>query len=338
MRLKKGLILIVFALILGVIGCSSPGLVSEDKESKIINTKDKIIGVSVMNYENEYWNDFIAGITVYCNNMNYKVIHSSAMDDPTIQSENINDFIHKDVAGFIVAAINQSILEVPIEEAMAKDIKVVGHLHDLKNFDILYGPNEYEMGYKSGAYLGQLFVKEKNMTPKIVIFTYNELGTLLDRVQGIEAGLHAYVPKATILEKVDAYTYELGEEVAKDIANTYPELDGMAGINDNGLLGAYDYFKGIGYLKRNDFHIVGIGGDEPTLQAIMEGGAFAATVNIDPWLNGYNEAKYIIEAIEGKNYSNKIVYFSELDIVDFNNVSDVIYEKQYRKSLLVGDQ
>jgi len=310
---------------------SKPNQLNSKATSKKSRDSRKVIGVSVMNYVNEYWIDFINGIKAYCADAGIEVIPVDVKDNMENQKKSLEDFIANDVDGIIVAPISETAaLEQVIHKAMEQGIKIITH-HDLKEFNVFNGPNEYAIGITAGRCMGRL-LKEKGIEkPKLAMLNYPYLGTLFDREKGLEDGLREFVPEATIVSKNEGYTPELGEKAAKEIIKDYPFINGFVGINDNGLLGALKASDELGLSKRDDFMIVGIGGDNPALQMIKEGTPFKATVFIDPWQNGYNDAEIMHEMFEGKEYINKVIYFSSINIIDSSNVDELINEKERRK-------
>lgn len=294
----------------------------------------KVIGVSVMNDVNEYWNDLIDGVRAYCRAADYDVLPVQVNDSVNEQVRSLEDFISQGVDGIIVAAINETSLEPSIQKAMDKGIKVIAHLHDVKEFNVLYGPKEYEMGFMAGRYMGKLLKDQGIVSPKLAMLTYPGLATLLDREKGLEDGLREFVPEAVIVAKEPGHQPDMGKSAAAGIIRKHPEINGFVGINDNGLLGALSAARESGLSNRKDFFIVGIGGDRVTLDEIKSNTPFKATVNIDPWLNGYNEAKFMQDMFEGKDYRGKIVYFSPLSVIDRENVNEAVAEKERRRRLL----
>jgi len=291
----------------------------------------KVIGVSVMNYVNEYWIDFIDGIKAYCTDAGIEVVPVDAKDNVENQKKSIENFIKNGVDGIIIVPISETVaLEQVIHNAMEQGIKVLTH-HDIKEFHVSSGPNEYTIGVAAGRCMGRL-LKEKGIDkPKLAMLNYPDLGTMFDREKGLEDGLREYVPEAIIVAKCKGHTPELGEIAARGIIKNHPDINGFVGVNDNGLLGALNASVELGLSERDDFIIVGIGGDNSTLQMIKQDTPFKATVFIDPWQNGYNDAKIMHEMFEGKEYKNKIVYFSSISIIDSSNVDELISEKEGRK-------
>lgn len=307
--------------------------VSENKPANVKTTK-KVIGVSVMNYINEYWLDLIDGVKAYSKDAGYDVLPVQVNDSVDEQVKSINGFIDKGVDGIIVAAINETALEPSIQKAMSRGIKVIAHLHDLKEYNVIYGPKEYEMGFMAGRYMGKLLKDKGINSPKLAMLNYPDLGTLIDREKGLEDGLREFVPEAVIVAKEPGHKPDMGKNAAIKIIKDHPDINGFVGINDNGLMGALEASQELGFSEKKDFFIVGIGGDSIALDAIRSNTSFKATVNIDPWLNGYNEAKYMQDMFEGKDYLNKVVYFSPLSVIDITNVNEVIAEKERRRKLL----
>jgi ABC-type sugar transport system substrate-binding protein len=326
------IILLIFSILRG--SAVSPG--NAIVENKPVDNKPakKIIGVSVMNYVNEYWIDLIDGVRAYSKDAGYEVMPVQVNDNVDEQVRSIDDFIAKGVDGIIVAAINETALEPSIQKAMNSGIKVIAHLHDLKEFNVIYGPKEYEMGFVAGRYMGKLLKDNGIDAPKLAMLNYPDLGTLIDREKGLEDGLREFVPEAVIVAKELGHKPDLGKSAAIKIIKNHSDINGFIGINDNGLMGALEASQESGLSKRKDFFIVGIGGDSIALDAIKKNTAFKATVNTDPWLNGYNETKYMQDMFEGKDYLNKAVYFSPLSIIDLTNVDQVISEKERRRKLL----
>ncbi len=334
-------LLIIFVIFIGIFlwGTNRPDDVSSQEKNSdyykgnaAYNKKIKI-GVSVMNYVNEYWQDLIDGVKAYSKDAGYEVIPIQANDSANDQAKSLNDFIDQGVDGIIVAPINETVLEPVVKRAMDKGIKVIAHIHDLNNFNVQYGPKEYEMGFIAGRYMGKLLKDAGVDVPLLAMLNYPDLATLIDREKGLEDGLREFVPETIIIDKRPGYKADMGKAAAEAILRKYPKINGFVGINDNGLLGALEASKELGLNNRKDFFIVGIGGDTPALEAIKEGSPFKATVNLDPWLNGYNEAKYMKEMIGGKKYINKVIYFSPLSIIDSFNVDSVLTEKERRRKL-----
>lgn len=342
---KKLIKIIGIALLVFILSATTYSLLNKaSKKPKLnisVRTKTpinknsrKVIGVCVMNYVNDYWNDLVDGVKAYAKEADFDVIAVQVNDSVDEQVHSINDFIKKDVDGIIVAAINETLLEPEIEKAMNKGIKVIAHLHDLKEFNVLYGAKEYEMGFTAGRYMGKL-LKDKGVTnPRLAMLTYPNLETLIDREKGMEDGLREFVPETIIIAKEQGDKPSSGKTSALKIIKQNPNINGFMGINDNGLMGALAASKEMGIASRDDFFIVGIGGDKETLNLIESETAFKATVNTDPWLNGYNEAKIMEEMFNGKNYSQKRVFFSPMIVIDKTNVSELISEKERRRKLL----
>jgi ABC-type sugar transport system substrate-binding protein len=300
---------------------------------KTTKNSKKVIGISVMNYINEYWLDLVDGVKVYSADQGYEVDAVQVNDSVDEQVKSINNFVDKGVDGIIVATINEKALEPSIKKAMNSGIKIIAHLHDLKDFNVLYGPKEYEMGFIAGRYMGKLLKDKSIENPKLAMLTQPEIANQIDRQKGIEDGLREFVPEAVIVAKEAGSTPDMGKSAATKIITKNPNLNGFVGINDNGLLGALEVSREMGLSKRSDFLIVGIGGDSAALNVIKDDTSFKATVNIDPWLNGYNEANLMKEMFDGNHMIGKVIYFSPLTIVDKSNVNDVIFERSKRGKL-----
>lgn len=294
--------------------------------------KKKVIGISVMNYINEYWIDFINGAKACSKDADYEVISVDEHDSADAQVQTLKKFINQGVDGIVVAPINETALEPVIHSAIQKGIKIITH-HDLKEFNVFCGPNEYDIGFMAGRHMGKLLKEAGIEAPKLAMLVYPELGTLIDREKGLEDGLREFVPEATIVVKQKAPDPILGEKAGREILKEHPDINGFVGINDNGLLGALKVANELGVSDRKDFMIVGIGGDTSAVQLIKDNTPFKATVYIDPWLNGYNDVKYLKDMFEGKDYYNKVVYFSPLSIIDSSNVNSILAEKERRKKL-----
>jgi ABC-type sugar transport system substrate-binding protein len=247
---------------------------SNEAVKKPINSGKKVIAISVMNNVNEYWLDLIDGVKAYSKDKGYEVVAVQVNDSVDEQVKSINDFIDKGVDGIIVAAINEKALEPSIKAAMNSGIKIIAHLHDLKEFNVLYGPKEYEMGFIAGRYMGKL-LKDKGIdNPKLAMLTQPEIANQIDRQKGIEDGLREFVPEAVIVAKEPGSTPDLGKSAAVKIITKNPNLNGFVGINDNGLLGALEVSREMGLTKKSDFLIVGIGGDSSALEVIKSKTSF----------------------------------------------------------------
>ena len=147
---------------------------------------------------------------------------------------------------------------------------------------------------------------------------------ILDRVDGIRAALEEKAPNVEIVIEADAVTTTDGLDVTENFLQAYPELNGVVGINDSVVLGAYEAFKGAGRVG-DDVGLFACDGSKEGLEAVAEGSIHRGTVSLHLNEVGVQMIDDGITLANGGTIEETVNYFP-LEAVTIDNVQSFLDE------------
>ncbi|MBI3586118.1 MAG: substrate-binding domain-containing protein [Ignavibacteriales bacterium] len=233
----------------------------------------KVIGVSLLARAHIFYRDLEEGLKQEAAKEHYELIITSADFDLGKQIAQIEDFVTRKVDAIIVCPVdskgigpgikkaNEANIPVFTADIAAHEGNVVSHIAS----DNVAG------GRLAGEYLGKIL----NGKGSVAIINHPMVTSVLDRVQGFKDALAKY-PGITIVADVGGDgVRDKAMQVAADILQAHPKLDGIFGINDDSALGALDAAR---QFKRTNLVIIGYDATPPAVDAITKGSSLKADV------------------------------------------------------------
>lgn len=274
----------------------------------------KIIGVTLLTRAHLFYKDLEEGLLSAAARNNYELIITAAEFDLGKQSGQIEDFVARRVDAIIVspadsrgvgpaiAKANQAKIPVFTADIASQEGDVVCHVAS----DNIAG------GRQAGEYLARILKGKGN----IAIIDQPTLTSVLDRVQGLKDAVALYPDMRIVADVNGEGVRDKAMQVASDILQAHPELDGIFGINDDSALGALDAVQ---QFKRSGISIVGYDATPPAVDAILKNTALKADVIQYPRKIGETTIEKIREYFSGVP-PQKIVPV-EVGIVDRDSLS-----------------
>ena len=298
---------LIFALIvlsLVFVGCGK-------KETR---KSTKIIGVTLLTRAHLFYKDLEEGLLAGAARNQYELIITAAEFDLGKQSGQIEDFVARRVDAIIVcpadsrgvgpAIAKANLAQIPVFTAdiASQEGEVVCHVAS----DNIAG------GRQAGEYLARTLKGKGN----IAIIDQPTLTSVLDRVQGFKNAVAQY-PEMRIVADVNGEgVRDKALQVASDILQGHPDLNGIFGINDDSALGALDAVQ---QFKRSGISIVGYDATPPAVDAILKNTALKADVIQYPRRIGETTIEKIREYFSGAPLQKVVPV--EVGIVDRDSLS-----------------
>ena len=233
----------------------------------------KVIGVTLLTRGHIFYRDLEAGLVEEAAKQKYELIITSADFDLGKQIGQIEDFVARKVDAIIVSPVDSKGVGPGIAKANAANIpvftadiaaeegKVVSHIAS----DNVAG------GRLAGEYLAHT-LHEKGA---IAIVDQPAITSVLDRVQGFREAIAKYPGIAIVADVNGQGVRDKSLQVAADVLQAHPNLQGIFGINDDSALGALDAVE---QFKRTSIAIVGYDATPPAADAIKRGSPLKADV------------------------------------------------------------
>ena len=236
-------------------------------------TATKTIGVTLLTRAHVFYKDLEEGLRTEAATAGYELLVNAADFDLGKQSSQIEDFITRRVDAIIVCPVdsrgigpaikraNEAKIPVFTADIAAQEGEVISHIAS----DNVAG----------GRLAGEYLAKALGGKGKIAVIDQPTISSVLDRVQGFKEAI-ARNPEMQIVADVNGEgVRDKALQVAADILQAHPDLDGIFGINDDSALGTLD---AVLQFKRENLVIVGYDATPPAVDAILKNTALKADV------------------------------------------------------------
>ncbi len=229
----------------------------------------KVIGVTLLTREHQFYRDLEAGLNSEAAKYGYKLMVVAGEFDPAKQAAQIEDFIAKKVDAIILAPCDSKAVGSSVAEANKAGIPVftvdIANLSSQGKVVSHIASDNVEGGRQAG----ELMVKALKGEGKIVVINHPGITSVLDRVAGFREVIARY-PRMKIIADVPAWGQrDKAMAVMEDMLLKVPDVDGVFGINDDSALGAVAAIEAAG--KIGKIFVVGYDATPEAKQAIKDG-------------------------------------------------------------------
>ena len=241
-------------------------------------------------------------------------------DDYATQMSMMEDMITRGVSGIAVCGINLDALIPGIKKANEAGIPVVmfNTITEIASGEV-YAYSGYNQ-YNGGAKIADWVNTQTAGTAKVAIieglpsdYTTQRMGGFVDRCK------EAYPGIEVVASQPGDWVRETGMNAAMDMLQAHPEITVIYGLSDEMALGAVQACK---QLNREDIICVGLDGNPNAFESV-KAGELTATLDCGPVAIGANAIKAIVDAIDGKERTEKIIE-AETTVVDKTLVDQYI--------------
>lgn len=306
---KTVLVFLLIAALLLTAGCSAaksgdtqkPADTQTDAPAAAETGADaqKIIGITTLDMSNPFFIEMVDGAQAYADAHNAKLLTNDCQNNSEKQVSAIENFISSGCEAVIVCAVDANALSNVLTTAKEKGIKIVS-VFEQPEADMTLGSDDYTLGYKLGEAAGKWISANlaDQQTVQAAIFNFDKIASVINRREGIEAGLKENASNVEIVASVEANEPAPGLDAAETLLQAYPDLQCILGINDAGVLGAYEAFAAKG-VDESKYILGGIDATPDGLAKVAEGGMFRVTVDQQPYKLGERMVEESLNLING---------------------------------------
>jgi ribose transport system substrate-binding protein len=256
---------------------------------KKVQLNNKKIGISLFTHKSGYFNILRDNIVKTLSEFGVTEFLCDANDNADVQNAQIDGFVNNNVDLIIIDPVSPPSALISIFEKVyhfnIPVISVNSHLDVNSKYLAYVGCDNFELGVRSGIYIGSYLKKKYNgdLKGKIAVIE-GDPGNIagMERGKGLATGLHR-IGKMSDLEIVEKesgnWSYERGEEAAKKIFRKHRSLDFIYAYSDSMALGAINAANTLG---RSDVVFSSIDGSKDALRNIIEGGPLKSIGLNDP--------------------------------------------------------
>jgi ribose transport system substrate-binding protein len=250
------------------------------------------IGVSIQDLQAQFYEDMESGMKAEAAKYGYAITFVDANRDQAKQTSQVEDFISKAVSAIVLTPADSKAVGSAIAEANQANIPVftadIASSSD-KGTVVAHVASDNVAGGKVAA---QIMCKAMKGPGTVAIIDQPEVTSVQDRVKGFRDGIAACSGVTIVADQSAGGDQTKAATVMDNLLQTYPNLRGVFGINDNSALGALSAVKSAG--KAGKIVIVGYDAS-PIAQQAIDAGTMAG----DPQQHPDQIGKLTIDAIHG---------------------------------------
>lgn len=289
--MKKMLSVLIVLLLLAPLAMFASG--KSEAETKAVK-----MGYTTMDLANPYFVAVVNGVKDRAAELGVNITIHDAKSDAAGQVTAIENFIAQRMDAIIVSPIDPRACEHLVDLAHADDIPFINPHQLIIGNDANINLNDFDYGYAGGTIAGEFIANELGGVAEVAILGFPQMEALIDRANGIKAGILAKAPKAKIVAEVSANTPEQGMRAAETIMQAHPNVQVICGTNDAGALGAMEAIRAMGR-DSDKFGVFGLDATGEALDKMKEEGSiYRGTVDIDPYGTGKLIVDVALQVIE----------------------------------------
>jgi ribose transport system substrate-binding protein len=233
------LIGVIISVLAGCTQSQNNGSPSGQNSAQAGGAGTKTIGVSIQDLQAQFYTAMQQGMKDEASKFGYKITFTDANRDQARQTSQVEDFISQHVDAIILTPVDSKAVGSAIVEANTANVPVF--TADIastspKGVVVSHVASDNIQG---GRVAADLLCKALSGHGTVAIINQPEVTSVQDRVKGFRQELAAKCPGVTIVTDQTAGGDRVrATSVMDNILQTYPNVTGVFGINDDSALGA----------------------------------------------------------------------------------------------------
>lgn len=269
---------------------------------------NEIVVAGVVFQDDQFMNMLTKGYEDAAADAGVKILTDNTNNDQAKETELINTYVAQGVDGLAIAPLSADASVAALRAADEQGMKIALTNINLTHADFIvsgYTSDDYTNCYLVGQEAaGMIKEKHGDETVKIAIVQFKSL--LPDqsgaRVEGYLAALDENGVKYEIVADQDAWMQDTALETASAILTAHPDIQVIITVNDGGTIGSTMAVQQAG-LSDQVMVFGHDGSDQISSMVLDEASPLKAVVSQDPYTQGYNAVKDLVNAIKGGDYS-----------------------------------
>jgi len=227
-------------------------------------------------------------------------------NDQAREAELVNTYVAQNVAGLAIAPLNAA-TSLPVLQRASSTMKIAITNTTTNDAPFIVGgytSDNTNLGATAGAAAAQYIRDQLGGRAKIAIVQFKSLLPVQsgERVTGFMDAVRRVNPNVEFVVDQDAWLQDRAVQVAGDILTANPDINIIFGANDGGTIGSVMAVKNAGLSGKCVVYGIDTG-DQQIAMLRDRDNILQAVVGQDPYTQGYNAMKVLIDAIQGKDYS-----------------------------------
>lgn len=297
MALRQLLAAATLAAAAALTGCSTEQPTTGDGPANA-----KLLGVTLFYRQDEFYKDLESGVRDAAAALGYELLVADAETQVVKQSNQVDNFIHRGVAGMIVCCADPNGIIPAIKRANRAKIPVVTLDGPANGGEVVtyVGHDNVANGRAAGEHLVQLARKRGGDEPfRVVILDYPKSASVcVARVNGFKEAIAAEPRVRVVAQQSGDANRVASMKAMSAILQAQGRIDAVFGINDNTVLGAMAAAKSAGRVGQMQF--ISVSWSSEAFELLEKPSALAAAVVTNPYEMGTAAVQRLVDHLNGK--------------------------------------
>ena len=343
--MKKRILSVILAAAMMVmaVGCGSGGSAAADTTggdaapaaeetadetettAAVTDNSEVKIGVSMATTQSTFYAKVAQLIEDHCKEIGVECMLSDEDYDLNKQISSIENFISAKCTAIILVVFDEEGIKDTVQKAVDEGIYVLTYDGYVEGAQGSLNVDNYEYGYLTGTMAADWINSNPELKDQeeiqVGIFDYPEIPVIIDRADGIEDALKEKAPNAKVVARQSAAIADEGVTLGENFMQAYPDMQIICGINDNGVVGAYEVWSAEGRVGDN-IGFFGADADEKALELISQGTSYRGTVALTAETSVPAAVDVCVAASKGEEVDGNIVF--DMAVITADNVADYL--------------
>lgn len=283
------------------------------------------IGVSMATTQSTFYAKVAQLIEDHCKEIGIECMLSDEDYDLNKQISSIENFISAKCTAIILVVFDEEGIKDTVQKAVDEGIYVLTYDGYVEGAQGSLNVDNYEYGYLTGTMAADWINSNPELKDQeeiqVGIFDYPEIPVIIDRADGIEDALKEKAPNAKVVARQSAAIADEGVTLGENFMQAYPDMQIICGINDNGVVGAYEVWSAEGRVGDN-IGFFGADADEKALELISQGTSYRGTVALTAETSVPAAVDVCVAASRGEEVDGNIIF--DMAVITADNVADYL--------------
>ena len=283
------------------------------------------IGVSMATTQSTFYAKVAQLIEDHCKEIGVECMLSDEDYDLNKQISSIENFISAKCTAIILVVFDEEGIKDTVQKAVDEGIYVLTYDGYVEGAQGSLNVDNYEYGYLTGTMAADWINSNPELKDQeeiqVGIFDYPEIPVIIDRADGIEDALKEKAPNAKVVARQSAAIADEGVTLGENFMQAYPDMQIICGINDNGVVGAYEVWSAEGRVGDN-IGFFGADADEKALELISQGTIYRGTVALTAETSVPAAVDVCVAASKGEEVDGNIIF--DMAVITADNVADYL--------------
>jgi ribose transport system substrate-binding protein len=256
----------------------------------------KTIAITLMTYNNPFFSVIksVARKTAEAKGFQFRE-HDSQLDSSR-QAAAMEDFLAQGVDAILLNPVDSAAIVKSVENANQKGVPIItiDVTADGGKVASFVGSDNFKLGVLTGEYIA----KRLSGKGKVALLTHSNVTSGLKREEGAKSVLERYPGIQIVSEQSTRGERLAAVNITENVLTANPKLDCIWAVNDPTALGA---LQAVRQAKREKaLFLIAVDGSPEAVEAIRQGGAFAATAAQFPQKMATAAVEQALRALNGE--------------------------------------